>query len=410
MIHRKLFESVKSHLPKKEFSIITGARQTGKSTILRQLGAYCSEKSIPTVFINLENKPILADLIDNPLNLLRFIPASEKRVVVFVDEIQYLSDPSNFLKLLYDEHSERIKIVATGSSAFYIDSRFSDSLAGRKRLFYLPTCSFDEYLEFRELIHLVEEKNQILNNPDYRSPKLPYLKVEWESYMIYGGYPAIILEPNIHEKIERLKELRDSFIKRDILESGVGNQSAFYNLLRILASQTGSLVNKNELSSTLRIKAETVTSYLEIMQKCFHITLVNPFFKNLRKELVKMPKVFLLDTGLRNCLLNNFNPIDQRPDRGELLENTIFNFLSTSFGKDNIQYWRTSSGNEVDFVIPNIPDPRAIEVKFDKNLIKMSKYNNFMETYPGLPLHFTWMKPFDESFFQRINSITEVKI
>lgn len=133
MIYRKLFEKLKAHISKKEFSILTGARQTGKSTLLRQLETFCKLDGIPTVFLNLENKSILAELNENPLNLLKFLPDTEKTVVVFVNEIQYLNDASNFLKLLYDEHSGDINIVATGSSAFYIDSRFRDSLAGRKK-------------------------------------------------------------------------------------------------------------------------------------------------------------------------------------------------------------------------------------------------------------------------------------
>ena len=146
MFHRKLFESLRVHISKREYSIITGARQTGKSTLMRQLEKYCKKNNIPAVFLNLENKSILAELDENPLNLLKFLPATEKRVVAFVDEVQYLKDASNFLKLLHDEHTEKIKVVASGSSAFYIDRRFRDSLAGRKKLFYLPTCTFDEYL------------------------------------------------------------------------------------------------------------------------------------------------------------------------------------------------------------------------------------------------------------------------
>lgn len=401
MIHRKLFEELTTHIPKKEFSIITGARQTGKSTLLRQLEEYCKRDNIPAVFLNLENKSILAELNENPLNLLKFLPDTDKKVVALVDEVQYLDDASNFLKLLYDEHSERIKIVATGSSAFYIDSGFRDSLAGRKKLFHLPTCTFDEYLELSGKSHLLEEKNTIINRPEYKSTLIAYLQAEWESYMIYGGYPAIITEPDTLGKIDRLKDLRDSYVKRDILESGVTNETAFYSLFRILAAQSGGLVNINELASTLRIKNETVTRYLVIMQKCFHIALIKPFSRNLRKELVKMPKVFILDTGLRNCLLNNFQPIALRTDKGELWENSVFRVLADKYGQDEIHYWRTSAGNEVDFVMPHISEPKAIEVKYDINQVKGSKYKRFTETYPDLHFSFAWMHPFDEEFFQR---------
>src|SRR5665647_1884350 len=144
-----------------------------------------------------------------------------------------MDDPSNFLKLLYDEHSAQIKIVASGSSAFYIDNQFKDSLAGRKKIFQLYTCSFDEYLELSGKSDLREERDHLLKNGDFKSTLTDYLRVEWESYMIYGGYPAIVTEPDKQEKINRLKDIRDSFVKRDILESGVVNETAFYNLFRI---------------------------------------------------------------------------------------------------------------------------------------------------------------------------------
>jgi len=400
MIRRKLFDKLLAHLEKKEFSILTGARQTGKSTLLRQIETHCKELNIPVVFLNLENKSILAVLNENPLNVLGYIPNTNKRAIVFVDEVQYLDDPSNFLKLLYDDHAEKIKIIASGSSAFYMDDKFRDSLAGRKRIFQLFTCSFVEYLELSGKTELLQEKNRLSENPKSKSTKMDYLRVEWENYMLFGGYPAVITEPNPDEKILRLRELRDSFVKRDIQESGVVNETAFYSLLRILAAQTGNLVNVNELANTLRIQNSTVTHYLNVMQKCFHIALIKPFFKNLRKELVKMPKVYFLDTGMRNCLLENFQSSNIRTDRGELWENIIFRQLTEKYPVDAIHFWRTSSGQEVDFVLPGVAQPKAIEAKFDKALIKKSKYRKFEETYPEIPLEFLWMIPFDEIFFR----------
>ncbi len=401
MARRKLYGNLLAHLPQKEFSIITGARQTGKSTLLRQLESRCKEDNIPVVFLNLENKSILAELNENPLNLLKFLPFSESRVVVMVDEVQYLDDPSNFLKLLYDEHADKLKIIATGSSAFYIDSRFNDSLAGRKRIFRLHTCTFDEYLLLKGKTELLAEKNRLVEMADAKSTLIDYLRIEWEEYILYGGYPAIITEPDKQEKVNRLKEIKDSFIKRDIQESGVQNEKAFYQLFRILASQTGNLLNINELSSTLRIKNETVINYISVMQKCFHIALISPFYRNLRKELVKMPKVFLMDTGLKNCLLDNFQPFSMRVDKGELWENAVFRMLVDKYDVDSIRYWRTSAGNEVDFVLPDILEPIAIEAKFNKDQIKETKYKMFQEAYPEIGLQYAWILPFDESFFKR---------
>ncbi|HUX83919.1 MAG TPA: DUF4143 domain-containing protein, partial [Chitinophagaceae bacterium] len=145
----------------------------------------------------------------------------------------------------------------------------------------------------------------------------------------------------------------------------------------------------------------TVQSYLRILQKCFHLALVKPFSRNLRKELTKMPKEFILDTGLRNCLLNNFQQITDRMDKGGLWETAYFRALVDKYGLDSIFYWRTADGNEVDFVLPEKENPCAIEAKYDEALIKTSKYRKFTETYPEIPLHFAWMNPFNEDFFRR---------
>lgn len=401
-MRRELFNSLLSHLTRKEYTIVTGARQTGKSTLLRQLETHLNTINLPCIVLNLENKETLTQLNVSPLNVLNFLPVQDKKTIVLIDEIQYLNDPSNFLKLLHDEHSQTIKIVATGSSAFYIDDNFRDSLAGRKRVFQLLTCSFDEYLELTGKEDLLEERKRIVTNKAAVSTKINYLKTEWENYMLFGGYPAVITEPDRENKIIMLREIRDSFVKRDILESGVQNEIAFYNLFRLLAAQIGNLVNVNELSATLRIKSETINNYLFIMQKCFHLSLVKPFYKNLRKEITKMPKAFLLDSGLRNCLLNNFGEITTRTDKGQLWENIYFRILADRYGIDAIRFWRTSDGNEIDFVLPDIDKPRAYEIKSDTALIKPNKYKKFNEAYPEIPLYFGWFSPFNEDFFRRI--------
>jgi predicted AAA+ superfamily ATPase len=398
---RKLFGKLLQHLDKKEYTIITGARQTGKSTLLKQLEQHCKAKKLPSVFLNLENKQILEDLNISPLNVLAHIPESKRRVTVFIDEVQYLKDPSNFLKLLYDEYQQKIKIVATGSSAFYLDKSFKDSLAGRKRIFWLPPCSFEEHLVLRGKKELLKEISEIKSNNIYRSTQIKILQQEWESFITFGGYPAVITESNPEEKKIRLAEIRDSFLKRDILEAGVQNEAAFYNLFQLLASQTGNLVNINELSKTLKIKSETISNYFYVLQKCFHIMFIKPFFQNLRKELIKMPKVYLLDNGLRNSLLNNFQSIHERLDKGAIWENTVFRLLCEKHNPDEIFFWRTTDGNEVDFVLPREEKPWAIECKYDSATASISKYKKFIENYPKIDFSFCSYQPFDSSFFRK---------
>lgn len=399
-MRRKIFTGLLQHWPKKEFTILTGPRQAGKTTLLKELEKELKSKGEPTLFINLENKMILEELNKSPLNLLTFIPQTERKVTVFIDEVQYLADPSNFLKLIYDDHQDRIKIICSGSSAFYLDGKFKDSLAGRKRIFRIYTCDFEEYLAIKEKFELVEELSKIENQPTFRSIHLELLQIEWEEYMVYGGYPAVISEPDKREKIEVLREIRDSFVKRDITDAGVKNEELFYQLFKLLAAQSGQLVNINELSNTLRARNETIQSYLEILKKCFHLAIVKPFYANLRKELTKMPKAYLLDSGLRNCLINNFQHVNLRIDKGELWELMVYRVLLEKFGEDTIRFWRTSDGKEVDFVLPEIDLPLAIEAKVSKELIKPKKYAYFQEHYSNFDFRYATFSELSEDFFR----------
>jgi uncharacterized protein len=400
-MERDLYHQIIEHLDKKEHTIITGARQTGKSTLLKQTADYCGKKNVPVVFLNLENKDILTELEQTPLNLMKFLPDTDKKIMVFVDEVQYLSDPSNFLKLIYDEYKDKIKIIATGSSAFYIDRKFNDSLAGRKHIFFLPTCSFDEYLMFIGTDQLLNEIHQIKNKKSYKSLALQLIKKEYDNYVIFGGYPAVILEKQINEKISILTDIRDSFIKKDILESGIKNEIDFYKLFRILAAQIGNLLNVNELSKTLKMKHETVENYLYVLQKCFHIALVRPYSKNIRNELTKMSKVYLLDTGMINVLTNNFQPLGEKINKGNFFENIYFRQLAEQYGMSNINFWRTTNGNEVDFIIHETGKPsRAAEVKYNNEKINEAKYKKFREDYPEIDLSFAYFEPFSEDFFR----------
>lgn len=397
MIRRKKHTIISNHISKREFTILIGARQIGKSTLLKQLFEELKHKGEAVFFLNLDRKDILEELNQNPENLLKMCPLqSDKKIIVFIDEIQYLDDATNFLKLLFDEYSTQLKIVATGSSAFYIDRQFNDSLVGRKKIFQMGTLDFEEFLLFKNRADLVNEISQFKSKKKSKSIQENLLWAYMDEFINYGGYPAVVLEENVEDKIELLREIRDSYIKRDVLESGITDETKFYRMLMLLASQTGNLLNVNEISNTLRISNATVENYLYVLQKCFHITLLKPFYANLRKELTKMPKVYINDLGLRNVLINYFSPLEQRADKGAVLENFSFRLLSERFEEDQIKYWRTADGNEVDFVIEtSYLKGFAVEIKFSEQEAKMSKYNKFIQNYPDFPLEFWWWKKMD---------------
>ncbi len=389
---RTKYDLIKAHVACKEFTILVGARQVGKSTLLKQIAEELRLEGQLTIFLNLERKNILEALDENPENVFRFIPDESKKAYVLIDEVQYLKDPSNFLKLLYDEHADKLKIVATGSSAFYIDRNFKDSLAGRKKIFELNTLDFDEFLHFKGRDDLRDELILLRAKSEYVSVHTEILNVLFEEYLVYGGYPAVVLETQLQDKIDKLEEIKYAYIKRDISDSGVQDETRFYRLMLLMASQAGNLVNVNELANTLSMAATTVENYLYIMQKCFHVRMVKPFYQNLRKELVKMPKVYFYDLGLRHSLLNNFNSLALRPDKGQIVENYVFRRLVQVNPPDQVKYWRTADGNEVDFVVETELDKGlAYEVKYAEQEFRDSKYKKFKEVYPTFPLQWAGM-------------------
>ena len=397
MVRRKKQLVISKHLSKKEFTILVGQRQIGKSTMLKQLYEDLKLKGETCYFLNLDRKDILDDLNLNPENLFKICPlVDDKKIIVFIDEIQYLADATTVLKLLFDEYHTRLKIVATGSSAFYIDKQFKDSLGGRKKIFQMGTLDFEEFLHFKGRNDLVDEIAKLKAKKATKSIHENLFWAYMDEFVNYGGYPAVVLENNIDEKLELLREIRDSYIKRDLLESGVTDETKFYRMLMLLASQSGNMLNVNEISNTLRMTNATVENYLYVLQKCFHITVVKPFYNNLRKELTKMPKVYIHDLGLRNILINYFAPIEQRADKGLILENLCFRVLSENYEQDQIKYWRTADGNEVDFIIETqYLKGFAVEVKFNEQEAKLSKYKKFISNYPDFPLEFCWWKKMD---------------
>ena len=378
-IIRDITLRAKKYLKSDEILLFIGARQAGKTTILKQIKEYLEINSKTAVYyLNLEDYEYLDLLNKTPKNIFKIFPIDKnKRNYVFVDEIQYLKNPSNFLKYLFDEYQGIIKLIVSGSSAFYLDKKFKDSLAGRKKIFYVPTLSFREFLRFK--------KENNLSKKDFKKLGLTEkekISAYYGEFMVYGGYPRVVLGRQ-ENKEDILREIAFSYIKKDIYESGIKQEEIFYKLFRILASQTGGLLNALELSNTLGVSKTAIDNYLYVMRKSFHIAFLNPFFKNTRKELTKMPKIYFYDLGLRNFFANNLKQFKKRDDNGALLENAVFRQLRSLFEKDQLKFWRTAQKNEVDFILN---EEEAFEVKVNMSNFKKSKYKKFFELYPDMDL------------------------
>ena len=377
-IIRNVTLHAQNRLKNDEILLFIGPRQAGKTTILKQLQTHLAENNEKVYFLNLEDPDYLDLLNESPKNLFKIFTVDlSRRTFILIDEIQYLKNPSNFLKYFYDEYAGKIKILVSGSSAFYLDKKFEDSLAGRKKIFYVRTLSFEEFLRFKnenDLAKIVSES---------KAPALQEkekISFYFREYLIYGGYPRAVLAP-IEEKTDILREIAYSYIKKDIYEANVRQDEIFYKLLKILASQIGNLVNASELALTLGVSKTTIDNYLYIMRKSFHLHLVSPFYKNMRKELTKMPKVYFADLGLRNFFSDNFKSFETREDKGILLENAAFRQLLEKYDEDNIKFWRTIQKNEIDFVAA---EKVAFEVKINPDQVKKNNYRIFLENYPAI--------------------------
>lgn len=396
-IQRKIQAELKKHLKRKEYTIITGPRQCGKTSLLQALFQELKNNGENVSFITFEDRDIPAAVNRHPEEIFSYTSRPEKVLTpsqiplhtkfLFIDEVQYASDPSNFLKYLYDVYGENLKIVATGSSAFYIDRKFTDSLAGRKRVFELKTLSFEEYINFSHKTGLFQELKLIREQEGYLSSVRHELMELFNEYLVFGGYPEIALEKNTEEKISLLKEIKNSFLKRDIDESGISNPDKFYMLLSMLAGQTGNLVNRNELANTIGVDHKTIDKYFYVLQNCFHIELVKPFYSNLRKELTKMPKIYFKDFGLRNIAINRFFDFKMREDQGALLKNFVYTRLKELYDSDQIKFWRINMTKEIDFVIStSLNEGKAYEAKMKCSGLKKSALRSFSEHYPTYPL------------------------
>ena len=376
---RSIVGEIKEHLSSDLILLITGARQVGKTTAMKQVMKHLESVGEVCYYLTLEDIEYRVLLKESPKNLFRILPhPGERKMFVFIDEIQYLDDPASFLKYLYDEHRENIKLIVSGSSSFYIDKKFKDSLSGRKKIFELLPLSFKEFLIFKNASELVNDLNH--PTPLIIADKLIPFVME---FLLYGGYPAVVLA-DISEKKEILREIAYSYIKKDIGEAGFANDELYYRMLKIFSSQSGNLLNVSEVSQTLKTTRNLIEHALYVMQKSFHITLISPFYSNVRKELTKMPKIYMNDTGLMNFFLNSFQPMDIRNDKGAVFETAVLRALQINHYADEIKYWRTADGKEVDFVVPE--SKTAFEVKYSTSSYKEKKYEAFMKEYPDISL------------------------
>lgn len=385
---RGILPKIKESLDSREILILIGARQVGKTSILKILETYLKDNlNHQTLYLNIEKEDVLLAL-SNYERFLDFLLRNKidlnKKSFILLDEFQRLPSPTKLLKLLYDERPN-IKIIATGSSSLDIHKKMrEESLSGRKKIFNIYPLDFEEFLHFKypekeENLKTIFEKNLDL------SLSFHEFDMALKEFIIWGGYPKQSLMQGKEEREESLGEIYDSYIQKDIagllkLEDSV----TFTGLVKILSSQIGNLANINEMASTVNAQRSVIEKYLFILENTYIIKMLSPYHTNKRKEISKMPKIYFIDAGMRNFAQKNFMEIGYRNDNGPLAENFVFLELYKHLRVwHDLYFWRTPQGVEVDFVLVRDQEPFPIEVKYQtiKNPIVPSGIKAFVNHY-----------------------------
>ncbi|MEK6590910.1 MAG: ATP-binding protein [Nitrospinota bacterium] len=356
-IPQKQLENLKKLASPNKVVVVYGPRRCGKTTLINKFLEKIGDKYL---LVTGEDITVQEYLSSQSIAKLKGFVGNNKLLVI--DEAQRVKGIGLNLKLIVD-HIKNIKIIVTGSSSFDIAKDIGEPLTGRKytlKLFPLAQL---------ELIQIEQRLDTEAN---------------LESRLIYGSYPEVVLTNDNSLKERYLKEIISSYLYKDILElEGLRHPDRIVRLLQLIAFQIGKEVSFNELGSQLGISKNTVERYLELLEKVFVIFKLTSFSRNLRKEMSKSVRYYFYDTGIRNALINNFNPFSMRDDIGMLWENYIImerikkeEYLGISANK---YFWRTYDQKEIDFVEDRGGKLYGYEIKWKHGKIKPPKI--WLESY-----------------------------
>lgn len=368
-IERELEKEILEYLKSKEIIAVVGARQCGKTTLVNNILDKLKTLGKKINRISFDNQKIL-QLFENDID--SFIELHVKGFdILFIDEVHYSKDSGKKLKYIYDNFN--IKIFISGSSSAEISIHSLRYLVGRIFTFVLYPFSFKEFLKAKnpKLINLYEKQG-------YKEAVIKELNGYLKEFILYGGYPRVVLSKTKEEKKKVLENIFNIYLLKEIKE--ILNLSEDYHLialLKALSLQIGNIINYDELTRLTGYTYYDLKNYLNILEKTYISSLIKPFFTNKRTELVKNPKVYFFDIGFRNICIDNFS--EERSEMGSLYENFIFSELIKK--NEKMKFWNTKSNAEVDFIIEKqkiIP----IEVKININKAQITKsFSSFIKKY-----------------------------
>jgi uncharacterized protein len=363
-IQRFILSQVKEFLIPGKVLVLYGPRQVGKTTLAHELLASVSLRS---QFVNADELMYREALSSQ--NRQRLGEVLGEAELLVIDEAQRVPNIGINLKILIDSFPEVI-ILATGSASFDLANKISEPLTGRAITFSLHPVS---YPEIRQAFGTIEARNHL------------------QRWLIWGGYPAIVTTENPALRERLLGELVGAYLYRDLLElEGVRRSEKIVDLLRLLAFQIGQEVSVAELATNLAIHRQTVDRYLDLLEKVFVIFRVGGFSRNLRKEVTKNSRYYFYDNGVRNSLIQNFNPINLRDDVGQLWENYLTverrKANQTAGRAVNSYFWRTYDQKEIDCIEEHGGKLFGYEFKWSEDRIRRATRQDFLENYPGSTL------------------------
>ena len=384
MIYRDIIDQLRPWLTQDFILILKGARQVGKTTILQYLRQELENEGSTVLYLAADLEFADPSFGDPRLFILRLDDHFKgSPATILIDEFQTIPHAGLFLKTIYDHTKDRYRFIVSGSSSLEL-TKNAESLAGRKKEFIIRPFSFREFVRARlpDIPLRSFTLDEIHELADYAALYGSILKDAYAEYLTFGGYPGPVLAPATL-RLDILKELLSTYLHKDVAGyQRVEHIAGFNNMVRLLSAQIGSQVNKSELGSTLRLNAETVNRYLDILQGTFVFSLVPPWFSNPRKEVSKMPKIYvndpgiLLATGARSAIRPSYDLLN-----GHLVENAVFLSLARRF--ERIRYWRTTGGAEIDFIVDTDRGPLPIEVKFSTATpTEPVALRHFRSTYP----------------------------
>lgn len=379
-IQRAIEDRFRKLLRPNKVVLLLGARRTGKTWFLKKV---VPGLGMPYLFLNGDDATVRKVFQEQTLAGFKSLVGTNTLLVI--DEAHRIPEVGWGLKLMVDE-IEGLHIVATGSSVFDLKNITGEPLTGRKSELYLyPFAQLE--LSTRESF------------ADTRSALAERL--------VYGTYPELLHLKNLSDKADYLREMISSYLFKDILEfDGVRNSGKIQDLLRLIAFQPGREVSMDELSKHLGISKNTVDRYLVLLQKVFVLQKLPGFSRNLRKEVTRHARYYFVDNGVRNALINNFNPLSMRNDVGELWENYLIMERLKYQSYTNLHslnyFWRTYQQQEIDFIEDRNGKLYAYEFKWSTD--KKSKVPSaWKEAYPDseytiidLTNYLFWIDHFEE--------------